>query len=65
MKELRTVFVFEKDTKNTRRYTERPESGAPAIGTLYLQKWCAEQLGGGELPERLRLVLTVEPVDVS
>ena len=58
---LETTFVFEKDTKNTRRYVEDPD-GPPIIGTLYLQQWAAKKLGGGTLPERLRVVITAEDV---
>ena len=35
-------FIFEKETKNTMRFTEQPPSGEPPIiGTLYVQKWFA------------------------
>lgn len=35
-------FVYEKETKNSVRYKEEPEAGkAPAVGTLYVQKWFA------------------------
>jgi hypothetical protein len=34
------LFVMEKDTKNTRKFTEVPADGeAPILGTVYLQKW--------------------------
>ena len=33
-------FEKEKDTKNTVKFSEKPDAGKPAvIGTLYLQKW--------------------------
>lgn len=33
-------FVKEKETKNTVKFEEKPETGKPAIiGTLYIQKW--------------------------
>jgi hypothetical protein len=33
-------FVWEKETKNTVRFTEKTEKGKPPlIGTLYVQKW--------------------------
>lgn len=36
-------FEFEKETKNSVRYKEVPEDGkAPVIGSLYVQKWFAE-----------------------
>ena len=35
-------FEFEKETKNSVRYKEVPESGQPPIvGSLYVQKWYA------------------------
>ena len=50
------LFEFEKQTKNTFRYAERPEDGqAPRIGSLYVQKWAL----GGETPPQ-RLTVTVE-----
>lgn len=34
------TFEFEKETKNTVRFNEKPEPGKPpVIGTLYVQKW--------------------------
>lgn len=36
-------FEYEKETKNSVRYQEVPESGqAPIMGTIYVQKWFAE-----------------------
>jgi len=36
-------FEFEKETKNSVRYKEVPESGkAPILGSIYVQKWFAE-----------------------
>lgn len=35
-------FEYEKETKNSVRYQEVPESGqAPIMGTIYVQKWFA------------------------
>ena len=51
---------MERDTKRTRRFAEEPSNGAPIIGTLYVQQWALKQLSGGELPERVRVVVTVE-----
>ena len=35
-------FEYEKETKNSVRYQEIPESGqAPIMGTIYVQKWFA------------------------
>jgi hypothetical protein len=43
------VFEFEKVTKNTVKYAERPEPGQPPrIGSLYVQKWAL----GSETPPR-------------
>ena len=40
---MKLRFEREKETKNTVRYTEVQEQGKPpVIGTLYLQKWFAE-----------------------
>ncbi len=34
------TFVREKETKNTIRFQEEPESGQPpVVGTLYVAKW--------------------------
>ena len=49
------VFEFEKVTKNTVKYAERPKPGEPArIGTLYVQKWAL----GSDNPPR-QLVVTI------
>lgn len=46
-------FTREKETKNTVRYKEMPESGQPpVVGTLYVQQWAA---GGAQ-----ELVVTIE-----
>ncbi len=60
MDKLQAVFTVEKDTKNTRRYKESDTNGAPIIGTLYVQQWALKKLGGGQLPERVRVTVTVE-----
>ena len=47
-------FIFEKETKNTVKYDEQPESGLPPrIGSLYVQKWAL----GGEPPRRIKLTV--------
>ena len=33
------TFIFERETKNTIRYTEDPAEDPPVIGVLYVQKW--------------------------
>ena len=55
---LETTFVFEKDTKRTRRFVEDTD-GPPIIGTLYVQQWALRQLTGGNLPNRVRVTVTV------
>ena len=47
-------FEYEKDTKNTIRYTEVAEGQPPIIGTLYVQKWA---LKGS--PKRIKMTLDV------
>jgi hypothetical protein len=49
-------FEFEKETKNTIRYTEIAEGQPPVIGTLYVQKWA---LKGN--PKRIKV--TIEAPD--
>lgn len=35
-------FVWEKETKNTVKFSEQPAAGKPpVVGTLYVQKWFA------------------------
>lgn len=60
MEKLELTFKFEKDTKNTRRYNEEPRDGPPVIGTLYVQQWALKQMTGSNLPDRVRVTLTVE-----
>ena len=55
---LETTFVFEKDTKRTRRFTEETD-GPPIIVTLYVQQWALRQLTGGNLPHRVRVTVEV------
>jgi hypothetical protein len=60
MQKLELTFKFEKDTKNTRRYQEETGDGPPIIGTLYLQQWALRKMTGTDLPERVRVTVTVE-----
>ena len=47
------AFRFEKATKNTFKYEEKPEPGQPSrIGSLYVQKWA---FGTESPPERLQV----------
>ncbi len=53
--ELKVVFEYEKATKNTCKYTEKPQPGQPPrIGSLYIQKW----VFGNEAPPQ-KLAVTV------
>lgn len=60
MEKLELTFQFEKDTKNTRRYQEESADGPQIIGTLYVQQWALRKLTNGELPDRLKVTVTVE-----
>ena len=52
------AFRFEKATKNTFKYQEKPEPGQPSrIGSLYVQKWA---FGTDSPPDRL--LVTVENI---
>ena len=59
MDKLELTFTVEKDTKNTRRYQEETGDGPPIIGTLYIQQWALRKLTGGNLPDRVRVTVTV------
>ena len=53
---IRLMFEFEKATKNTFKYVEKPDTGQPPrIGSLYIQKWALP----GETPPQT-IVLTLE-----
>jgi hypothetical protein len=42
MSETTVTFEFEKENKNSVRYTEVPKEGMPPIiGSIYVQKWFA------------------------
>jgi len=60
--DMEMTFTFERDTKNTRRFAEDPSDGPPIVGTLYIQQWALRKLTGGDLPERLRVTVAVEPL---
>ncbi len=60
MEKLELTFKYEKDTKNTRRYQEETGDGPPIIGTLYVQQWALRKLTGAELPDRVRVTVTVD-----
>ena len=60
MEKLELIFKLEKDTKNTRRYQEETDDGPAIIGTLYIQQWALRNLTGTDLPDRVRVTITVE-----
>jgi hypothetical protein len=60
MDKLELTFKAEKDTKNTRRYQEEAGDGPPIVGTLYVQQWALRKLTGGDLPDRVRVTVTVD-----
>ena len=45
-------FDFEKETKNTVRYTEVAAGQPPVIGTIYIQKWALQGT-----PKKIKLTL--------
>ena len=47
-------FTFEKETKNTLRYTEVAEGQPPVVGTLYIQKWAFKGR-----PQRIEVTILV------
>ncbi len=51
------TFTLERETKNTIRYQEQTSGQAPAIGTLYIQKWAV----GTPAPQTL--TVTVEAAE--
>lgn len=54
---MKLLFERERDTKNTIRYAEVPqtEDEPVVVGTLYIQKFAARELGNPE-----RVVVTIE-----
>ena len=57
--EFSLLFEFEKATKNTHKYAEKPEAGQPPrIGSLYVQKWA---FGSGEPPHKVTVTVTIAP----
>ncbi len=54
MEEKTLVFTIEKETKNTVRFTEKPDPGQPAIvGTIYVQKWAFP----GDVPKEITVTI--------
>lgn len=57
--ELKVVFEYEKATKNTCKYTEKPAPGQPPrIASLYIQKWV---FGTDTPPQRLAVTVELAP----
>ena len=52
---IERVFEFEKETKNTIRFTEVAEGEPPIMGTIYVQKWAMK-----EVPKKLKVTLQPE-----
>jgi len=51
------LFEYEKATKNTYKFSEKPEPGQPPrIGSLYVQKWA---FGSEEPPQRLGVTVEI------
>lgn len=51
---FKTVFQYEKGTKNTYKYEEVPEPGQPPrVGSLYVQKWAL----GDNPPKQVRVTV--------
>ena len=55
---ITATFVFEKETKNTIRFSEEPGTTAPIVNTIYVQKWAVNNLGN---PDKIRV--TIEAVE--
>jgi len=50
----RVTLEFEKETKNTIRYSEQAKTGSPPIvNTLYIQKWALSD----QPPRRITMIL--------
>ncbi len=49
---IERAFQFEKETKNTLRYTEVTEGQPPVVGTLYIQKWALKTV-----PQRVQVTI--------
>jgi len=58
-KKIVVEAVLEKETKNTIRYREIESDEPVKVGTIYLQKWIAKKLNGGEFPERIKVSVEV------
>ena len=50
---------MEKATKNTVRYREIESEEPVKIGSIYIQKWVAKRLNGGEFPRKIRVSVEV------
>jgi len=42
------------------KYQEEASDGPPIVGTLYVQQWALRKLTGGDLPDRVRVTMTVD-----
>lgn len=59
--EIELTFVFERETKNTIRFTEKVEDSldVPSIGTIYVAKQSLKQMGWKQ-GQQLSLTLCVK-----
>jgi len=61
MEQIKIEFVRERETKNTVRFQEEPaEDQAPAVGTLYVQRWALGQMARALGHSVDRLTVTIE-----
>jgi len=58
-KKIVVEAVLEKATKNTVRYREVESEEPMKIGSIYIQKWVAKRLNGGEFPRKIRVSVEV------
>jgi hypothetical protein len=54
-KTINVLFDYERDGKNTVRFTERNENREPVIGKLYMRKAAYDRLGK---PKAINLAVT-------
>lgn len=58
MGKLDLVFYIERETKGTYRFKEVSQDGLERVGTLYIKKFAVKELENGELPKKLKVVIT-------
>lgn len=55
---LEAVFEYERETKNTVRFTEKIGENPAIVGTIYIQKYALNKLGN---PKKIKV--TIEKAD--